>query len=543
MSALIARLDMERAARPFFWVDYRSTPPTASHSYWDHCDIAGRYVDGLVLARALTGREDAVEEELALREYLWAQQDPVDGLFYNPEHEESSDAEVSKYIPDGTQATRPRHVDLFCQRAPLLALATLLAAGDESARPRLQQMVRGLIRISCREGDEVSFPTWRWSPTVKPEWHAGATAPEKWLGYRYALLTGLARYVELTGDPEAADLAMGLARWYMRHGDVPYDGCFAGNTHSGGILPATVGIARLGVWAGEREMVAWADRVYTWVRSQTPEFGFLVDGLGQEGFFASTCETCGLADLLHLAIVLSESGVGDYWDDIERYARNQLIENQYSDAAALREALPGVSDRVHAMLWGGYECAAHPNSLLTWNGAEGCCIGGGIRALYLVWRAAVQERGEETRVRMGLSRETPHVQVVGEEPWAGRITIRLASPRRLLVRVPDHAALDAVRVSADEASVPTRFEGRYLVLEGLRAGQEAVVGYPLRDETHGYHIGEQDYIGRWRGNTMMDIEPKGGRYPTYCRAHLLSEPNLGVAPGGYSLQDALPDLW
>jgi len=36
-----------------------------------------------------------------------------------------------------------------------------------------------------------------------------------------------------------------------------------------------------------------------------------------------------------VAIKLSEAGVGDYWDDVDGYARNQLIENQLIDADEL----------------------------------------------------------------------------------------------------------------------------------------------------------------------------------------------------------------
>jgi len=132
-------------------------------------------------------------------------------------------------------------------------LSALTAVGDDHLIGRrrrkyaatLAEMVRGLLAISERNGDEIRFPTYRWAPVLKPEWFNGANAPEKWQGYRYALLTGLARYAELTQDPAGVELALGLARYYMRHGDVPPDGRFVANTHSGGVLPTTVGIARL----------------------------------------------------------------------------------------------------------------------------------------------------------------------------------------------------------------------------------------------------------------------------------------------------------
>ncbi len=532
MSALLARLDLDMGARPYFWVDLKEAPPRACHAYWDYNDIAGRFVDALVLARAITGRQDATAEENLLREFLWAAQDPVDGLFYNPVEPGGPGIEIDKYRPSARAGGCDRHVDLFCQRAPLLAMATLTAAGEEYVSPRLQAMVRGLSAISRREGDVICFPTYRWARTLRPEWYSPTSAPERWVAYRYALLTGLARYVELSADPEATALATGLARFYMRHGDVPPDGRFRGNTHSGGILPATVGIARLGLALGDRDMIEWADRVYRYVRERTPDFGFIVDALGLDGVFAGTCETCALADLLHLAIVLSEAKVGDYWDDVERFARNQLLENQYRDAAMLRQALPGIADRVLAMLLGSFECAAHPNSLLTWNGVEACCIGGGIRALYLVWRAAIVETGQESRVHLGFSRSTPHVEVIAHEPWAGRLEVYVRSPRRLLVRMPWYVLPGEISTHIDGTVVSAARRGSYVVFEPLQPGQHVVIEYPLHQRTRSYEIAGRSYSARWLGNTVIEIEPAGERYPIYRRRDLIqpARPCPGAMP-------------
>lgn len=538
LGALLARLDPEQACRPFFWINY--DPPQATHSYWDYNDIAGRYVDGLALARIMTGSQEGGEAEAALRHFLWAQQDPGAGLFYNPDDEAAS--EKDKYRLNEQAAARPRHVDLFCQRAPMLALTTLLAMGDESARPRLQAQVRGLARIAERHGDELSFPSFRWAPEIRPEWREASGPPAMWQGYRYALLTPLARYVELTGDPEAADLALGLARWYMRHGDVPADGHFRGNTHSGGILPTLAGIARLGLWASDRALVEWVQRAYEWVRLGTPDFGFIVDGFGLDGFFSTTCETCSLADLIHLAVVLSDAGVGDYWDDVARYARNQLLENQYRDAEAIRRLLPGISDSVLAMLIGGFECAAYPNSILTWQGAEGCCIGGGLRALYLAWRANVSETEAETRVNLGFSRSTPHADVVGHEPWAGRIEVRVRTPRAVLIRLPEGVPVAAATALVDGAPVSAAWQGRYARFADLRPGQTAALCYPLPEGTRRYEIAGRVYEAAWRGNTLLEIQPAGERHRTYDRRRLLAGPDPAALPPAEAVPYAPPAI-
>lgn len=434
---------------------------------------------------------------------------------------------MSKYLPDAGVLTRPRHVDLFCQRGPLLALCTLLAAGDESVRLRWQRLIQGLWGLTAPSGhptapDELRLPTYRWAPVLKPEWTMGANVPEKWLGYRYALLTGLARGVELVGDAATTELALGLARWYMRHGDVPADGRYAANTHSGGILPTAVGIARLGVHTGEAAMVAWAQRVYEWTRANTPDFGFLRDGLGLEGFFAGTCETCGLADLVHLALVLTQAGVGDYWDDIERIARNQLLENQYRDEATLRQLYPGIDATVLAMMHGGFECAAYPNRLLAYNGIEACCIGGGLRALYHAWRGAISTAGHATEVHLGFSRLTPQVAVIGHEPWRGQIDVHLHAPQRLAIRVPGHAALASATLTVDSQPCAPTWSGRYAQVGPLAAGQLVTLTYPLPERQTRYEIAGNSYTGWWRGATMLEIQPPGEGYPIYQRRALVT---------------------
>ncbi len=546
MSALLARIDLNQAARPYFWIDIRQSPPQASHSYWDGVDIAGRFVDGLILARQMTGRCDGAEAEAQLRDYLWAQQDPQDGLFYNWEDEAHAGGEMSKYLPDAGVLTRPRHVDLFCQRGPLIALCTLLAAGDSRALPRWNQLIQGLWRLVERTGpEELCLPTYRWAPLLKPEWTMGANVPEKWLGYRYALLTGLARGVELVGDPATTELALGLARWYMRHGDVPSDGRYAANTHSGGILPTAVGIARLGIHTGNAEMIAWAQRVYEWTRTNTPDFGFLRDGLGLDGFFSSTCETCGLADLVHLALALTQAGVADYWDDIERIARNQLLENQYRDAPMLRQLYPGIDESVLAMMHGGFECAAFPNRLLAYRGIEACCIGGGLRALYHAWRGAISETGDTTMINLGFSRSTANVEVIGHEPWQGRLDVRLRTPRRLTIRVPTHAALAATLFTVDGQPITPSWSGRTAHLGLLAAGQIVTLTYPLQERGANYEIAGKSYTGWWRGATLLEIQPPGEGYPIYQRHHMIEEtgPNASIP----SWSDATPvpttSLW
>ena len=58
-------------------------------------------------------------------------------------------------------------------------------------------------------------------------------------------------------------------------------------------------------------------------------------GIARVGLLGEGCTT---GDMTQLAIKLSEAGVGDYWEDVDCYVRNQLVEIQLTDPDLLRKA-------------------------------------------------------------------------------------------------------------------------------------------------------------------------------------------------------------
>ena len=43
-------------------------------------------------------------------------------------------------------------------------------------------------------------------------------------------------------------------------------------------------------------------------------------------------ETCEVADMVFLALYLTRRGLGDYWDDVDRWVRNQYAQAQITNA-------------------------------------------------------------------------------------------------------------------------------------------------------------------------------------------------------------------
>jgi len=513
MAALPHRVDEHRDGQPYFWISLTSHPPCLQHQSWDYCDMSGRWVDALALGRLMTGSHAYVATEEGLRRFLLGRRNPRDGLFYNAE------------APDiGSRAA----ADMFCQSRVMLGLLSWWQeSGDQRLEGYLEGLVHGLHAAAAWDGAMASYPATLWSngrwlnlpdraAALDPKVAPALSAP----GYWACQVGGLMAYHALSGSVSALSLAGGLARTYVeRSGAVGPDGSYVGHTHSGGVLPTTVGILRYGLATGDEDLVRWAQRVYDFTVSQASRFGWLSDGVGfPSGYFwGQFCETCALADYLELGILLSEAGLGDYWDVVERCARNQLLENQFREVDSFLP--PGTDPRVTAGALGTFECAARPNSLLGWGeGLEGCCIGSGLHALYLVWAHALSEVGDTVSVNLPISRSTEMLEVIAEEPYAGRLRLLIRRPCSVDLRLPAHTTAGEVQVIVDGRPVVGARQGARLLLPHLDAGAHVIIAYPLSEREERETIAGQEYTLHWRGSTVVDIDPPGQRCPTYQRA-------------------------
>lgn len=517
MRALSHRVDKSRDGQPYFWLSLTAEPPRLEHQSWDYCDMSGRWVDGLLLGRLMTGSTAYLETEEVLRRFLLQRANPRDGLFYNAEAPEI-----------GSRAG----ADIFCQSRVLLGLLSWwMETGDSRIEGYLDRLVRGLHQAADWDGAAAYYPATLWGEgrwlnasdgvaALDPKVAPALGAP----GYRSCVIGGLMVYHELSGSRVSLELAGGLARYYTeRSGAINADGTYIGHTHSGGVLPTTVGVLRYGLATGDERLVRWAQRVFEYTAGQASRFGWLPDGIGfPPGYFwGQFCETCALADYIELGILLSEAGLGDYWHLVERCARNQLLENQFRDVDSF---LPAATDpHVKAAACGAFDCAATPNGLLGWGeGLEGCCLGSGLHALHLVWSHAVTTRGATVTINLPISHATEALDVISDEPYAGRLRLLIRQPCMVDLRLPVQATGTAVTVEVNGQPMPGAVSGGRCRLPHLGAGDAVVVTYPLVEREEQEMVAGHAYSVRWKGATVVGIDPPGDRYPTYRRSAFLA---------------------
>jgi hypothetical protein len=243
--------------------------------------------------------------------------------------------------------------------------------------------------------------------------------------------------------------------------------------------------------------------------------------------------------VIHLAVRLSRLGQGDFWYEIERIARNQLLENQFREperVLAGREAEPGLAPFIR----GSFASWARPNDLLGGPDLEGCCTGGGARALFHVLDNGVaREEPDTVAVRMLFSVDTPEAQVRSALPYEGRVRVRLKQAARLKLRRPEgvEAADVTVSVSGGEAtSAFARTDGPYLVFDRLPQGGEIEMTFPTPTTTRHETVAGGAYAATWKGNTVVDLTPAGRAYSIYRRDDWRRATTPPLAPWPYGVQ-------
>ncbi len=500
----MARLDRKKGCQPFFKV-VLDPPARACHDSWDYCDITSRFVDAMCLIRQVTG-ESAHWEEQELRRFLLRMANSEDGLFYNQEGENSCYA-----------------ADMFCQSRALIALCTWHGeSGDPEPLHYLRRLARGLINIAERRNGYAFYPR---NLYRGGEWIEGGlfySPKDLWTvkaGYGGTQLEGMMKYFALTQDDAALQFVREYLKYFLDQACVvDENGNYSGHLHSQGIVPTMVGAAMLAEVTCDADLMAHCDRFLRFTLAHCSSFGWVPDGIGWP-----TCETCAIADVIHLATRLSRMGQGDYWYDIERIARNQLLENQFRDPFGVldgRQPEPGLAE----MITGSFASWAHPNDLLGGPDIEACCTGGGVRGIYYVLQNVVHRAVDGClSVNMLFSVDTAAARIESALPYRGEVKVTLKQRSSLRLRQPEGVAKEDVQLFVNGNPVVPVPLGSAFVVENLSAGDIIEMQFPTPVCVRTEQVAGKEYVVSWKGNSVVSLEPRGGKYPTYQRATWIDE--------------------
>ena len=489
---------VDRGGLPYFNV-FLTTPAEAAHDWPDFGDVMSRQLQAAVMGRHMTG--ERVGSEQTWYGKILSSISPQDGLLYRPA------TSYSQLVADpGDQALT------------LYALVTVyLDNKDENLRKTIFRMVDGMLSRSQQSGGDNGFLG----------------------GFAIKSLMVCARF--LSYEP-ALLLAGRLVKNICEERPLfSPDNTFQHGGHMHGNLRCLVGAADYALYTRDPALFSRVDALYRYVRSQATRFGFLPEAIGRQGDVIS-CETCALMDYLGLAVTLANTAHPEYWGDIERVARNHLIESQATDLSwlvndqFLEDTGQFTWRNIGQRMLGGYAGWTSPNHFLGanetlnnhWGGPElrdktrlfqNCCGGSGTHAFFTVWKNSSRIQDGCLSVNLHLDKLLPQAEIRGFQPFQGRLTIRLNETCRVKVRIPEFCRPAEMQVTSDHQSITPRFWGNYLELGERSAGEFIDIRYPLPITTEEITIGNpgfRQYHFRvtWKGDTVVKMEPLGNDEPT-----------------------------
>ena len=308
-------------------------------------------------------------------------------------------------------------------------------------------------------------------------------------------------YYRLTGHDPALDLAGKIVRAALKR--------WQGFEEDGRWLlfhfhTATVSLLAFLEYAmitGDHSLIELVARGYEYGKSVSdplvgffPEItpGFDIRKVHHPNKIYPDCETCEVADMIGLGLKLTLAGQGDRWEDVDRWVRNQFVENQFtqdrlasllnrersSELFAEKPVEPWESEEVERAV-GGFAGHALADDFGVF-AAHARCTGNASRTLYWIWDSILTRVNDNIRVNLLLNRASPWLDVDSYLPDRGKVALRIKQTSAVSVRIPDWTDRD--RVSCQVNGIERRFSwsGNCIQIGQLLTDDNVTVEFPMK---------------------------------------------------------------
>lgn len=369
-------------------------------------------------------------------------------------------------------------------------------------------------------GNDFSYPRHSGWKTTEPPQRSNEGFEGATLFYLLQPVRGFTRYCQLTGDERFLELSGKFAhlalqsKFWGADNDMNQTagaerGHFKGHFH--GRLAAIRGLLDYGLMANDTRIKFFCRDAYEYARQH---------GIHRLGVFPHSnqrTEGCTIGDMVGLAVTLTRAGLGDYWDDVEQYARNGLICAQATDLDELTRVSNEGKLRPKDTDWGGHcDSRFHQKnnkgvlpgqelqervlerSIGAFGHLDGahylipmmmhCCTANGNQGIYFAWDSIVLNNGNSAEVNMWLNRRSPWVDVWSHLPFEGKLMVKNKGMRQLFVRIPGWAQFSKMRIRLNGKDVNPIKVGNRFVFNGLQGNEILQFEVPVPMESTQYSL-------------------------------------------------------
>lgn len=560
INGVLGSLDPDRAYENYFLTFIDVHPAYMTHFGSQYSGVLPKYVEALPLLRFMSGSERQRDlEEGMLNAVIENISD--DGLIYD---RATPDRPWNVGVGYGVSSWNEDYANMAGNGRLLAGLLYMhQQTGDEAWKRLASRTAERLLELTVVDGEDAYYPfvglgndfsyprKSGWTHTRPPDTEfEGSEGSMRF--YQLQPVRGFVRWYQETGDERFLDVSRKLVHFCTRpqfwgglHDIEPLAGAERGHFwgHFHGTAAAIRAILDYAIAADDYRLKLFARDAYEWARHH---------GVHRIGVFPTShgnTEGCTVADMVGLAVRLTDCGVGDYWEDVEHYARNGLLAVQAADPERLRQASEAGRARPKDSPWGGHEDMRFngysgvlpgqetiDNVLERAVGSFGhldgarylkprlmhCCTANGSQALYYAWEAITRRSGSSAEVNLWLDRRSPWLDVTSSLPSEGRLVLRNKGVRQIAVRVPAWASASRTRCRVDQHDVNPDVAGNRLLFADLRGNEVVEILAPVATEHARYtiaHLNQRAYgFGEAgapgvdltiRGNTVLEVAAPG----------------------------------
>ncbi|MBD14354.1 MAG: hypothetical protein CMJ72_04205 [Planctomycetaceae bacterium] len=474
-------------------------------------------------------------------------------------------------LPDQVPHTHPVHLG-----RGLAAVAVLCALTEDQQWQTLGIKIVDRLDSFCKRKEDFAYfpvimhfladPT----RTVSLEEY-DEPFPTAWPAMHDAwLVEGLVAFYHQTQYPPALDLAGLLVEHMRAHGKIFGNSGEFQAGHNGYQGPRTalhfhrhtnVLIALLDYAMAKRDedLAKFVCQCYEYARRQgNPNLGFFPEYL--PGAFPDDrhdivdCEGCCVADMTLLALNLSASGYGNYWEDVDRYTRNMLTEMQLKESTAIRQHISKLppspvdpkNETAHQAaqrLVGSFAGWSGPNEFRVWGpGVMQCCLANCSRTIYSVWEKIQEKKQDTLIVNLLLNRVSAAATMRSYLPYEGRVEIALKADLQLKVRLPKWLESSTMRVTDEQGEdISHNLEDSHLNIDTVQAGNTVVLHFDLPEKETTEQVGHLKAKISYRGNEVISFQPAGNIIP-YWTDKQVHQTNCPETVRSYFVADSVYNL-
>ncbi|MBQ5969159.1 MAG: hypothetical protein IJL52_03475 [Clostridia bacterium] len=504
---------------PYWLLLPNKKPAEAAHCRVDDAELVGSWYEGLVCAMEMLGTADGEDVLQSLRRHLMKSWGEHGLRFCEPypwTHTVHASFHEMGYIlpalncitaayPDGKEAElRTRELIEGMRSLVIERKVRTFWSGDYQETEPLYEFPND---VYLKDGGfDLTRHTGRGEQPIR----------------NALMLHALVRRYELKGDQTALDLAIGIANFVLgpsRYFNYKME--FFGHVHSAAWFAC--GLVYLGRLTKNDSYIQKGKAIYDYVRSISSSFGWVPEYAQWHPMEEEHCETCCVRDMILCALELIRCGYTAYWDDVNRFARNQLIENQvrYTGYVTVDNARPDANGitwhDIDKRMVGGFTGGSEPNSisLQRFRSIAGCCVGTAPTALKAVWDNVVTDESGVLLVNIPCDKETEALRLTSSLPNEGKLCLTAKRDCTAGFRLYDWMGADLCFTVNGAPAKITKSDGA--AFAELHGGDALTLTFDLQTKEVKETVGGRDFTVVWRGCDVVDLLPRGEHVRLYQR--------------------------